>query len=68
MELEGTVLSDISKTQKDKHSMISLIRGIKTKHQKPKLMDTENRLFDGCQRQGAGGREKGGGNINLLIF
>ena len=48
MDPEGTMLSEISQTVKDKYCMISLTCGIqKTKQRgkkKKKLIDTENRL------------------------
>ena len=43
MDLEGTMLSEISQMEKDKHCMISLIHGNMTsKQNKNKHTDTEN--------------------------
>ena len=53
VDLEGIVLSEISQTEKDKCSMISLMCRIK---KTPPLLDTENRLV--IARAGA----RGGGN------
>ena len=49
MDPEGTMLSEISQTVKDKYCMISLTCGIqktkqREKKKKKKLIDTENRL------------------------
>ena len=53
MDLEGFMIIEVNQTKKDKHHMISLIRGIfkkktktkhKTPHKKPELPVTENRL------------------------
>ena len=48
MNLEGIMLSETSKTEKDKYHIISLTCGIfkKQTNKKNKLIDTENRWVD----------------------
>ena len=47
MDFEGITLSEISKTNKEIHRMISLICRIKNQKQKSQFIDTQNRLLAG---------------------
>ena len=59
VDFEGIMLSKISQTEKDKYHMILLTCGVKNK---PKLIESKNRLVVGRDEVGRGnGREMGEG-------